>query len=220
MPNLWQRLTRKSTSGSTVNVLGCNVVSAARTQGTLALSSGEAELCAIGQGVSEALFVRSMLLESNLAKKEIAAEQLVIDVAALSDLTEDDVRQTGVQSNLVALHLCGNVPGHRQDLQRLAQGLTVVRPTADPLAENASATGPAAIDAALGINVRLSRNGPMSVEVSAALTAMDCGIELTRVWNRYITTIVENGRERVVERANDIADRTLRAQVNLGETLF
>ena len=61
--------TRKSTSGSTVNVLGCNVVSTARTQGTLALSSGEAELYAIGQGVSEALFVRSMLLESRLAKK-------------------------------------------------------------------------------------------------------------------------------------------------------
>ena len=60
---------RKSTSGSTVNVLGCNVVSTARTQGTLALSSGEAELYAIGQGVSEALFVRSMLLESKLAKK-------------------------------------------------------------------------------------------------------------------------------------------------------
>ena len=61
--------TRKSTNGSTVNVLGCNVVSTARTQGTLALSSGEAELYAIGQGVSEALFVRSMLLESKLAKK-------------------------------------------------------------------------------------------------------------------------------------------------------
>ena len=60
---------RKSTSGSTVNVLGCNVVSTARTQGTLALSSGEAELYAIGQGVSEALCVRSMLLESKLAKK-------------------------------------------------------------------------------------------------------------------------------------------------------
>ena len=36
--------TRKSTSGSTVNVLGCNMISTARTQGTLALSSGEAEL--------------------------------------------------------------------------------------------------------------------------------------------------------------------------------
>ena len=45
--------TRKSTSGSTVNVLGCHMVSTARTQGTLALSSGEAELYAIGQGVSK-----------------------------------------------------------------------------------------------------------------------------------------------------------------------
>ena len=61
--------TRKSTSGSTVNILGCNMVSTARTQGTLALPSGEAELYAIGQGVSEALFLRSMLLEAKLAKK-------------------------------------------------------------------------------------------------------------------------------------------------------
>ena len=61
--------TRKSTSGSTVNILGCNMVSTARTQGTLALSSGEAELYAIGQGVSEALFLRSMSLEAKLAKK-------------------------------------------------------------------------------------------------------------------------------------------------------
>ena len=61
--------TRKSTSGSTVNVLGCNMVSTAKTQGTLALSSGEAELYAIGQRVSEALFLWSMLLEARLAKK-------------------------------------------------------------------------------------------------------------------------------------------------------
>ena len=60
--------TRKSTSGSTVNILRCNMVSTARTQDTLALSSGEAELYAIGQGVSEALFLRSMLLESKLAQ--------------------------------------------------------------------------------------------------------------------------------------------------------
>ena len=35
----------------------------------MALSSGEAELYAIGQGVSEALFLRSMLLEAKLAKR-------------------------------------------------------------------------------------------------------------------------------------------------------
>ena len=55
------------------------------------------------------------------------------------------------------------------------------------------------------------------------LAAMDCGVELTRVWielDRYITTVVESDRERVVGRASDLADRMLRAQTNLGETLF
>ena len=63
----------------------------------------------------------------------------------------------------------------------------------------------------------------MTVEVSAALTAMDCGVELTRVWrelDNYVGTVVENDRERVVERANDLADRMLRAQVGLAETLY
>eukprot|EP00439_Symbiodinium_sp_Y106_P074432 s1789_g14.t1 len=69
---------RKSTSGSTVNILDCNMVSDARTQGALALSSGEAELSAIGQGVSKALFVRSILLES-IAKK--------VNVIAVTDST-------------------------------------------------------------------------------------------------------------------------------------
>ena len=86
----------------------------------------------------------------------ITAEQLVIDIAALTDLTEDEVRQTGVQNNLVALHLAGNVPEHRQDLQRLAQGETMIRPSGPPV-ENA--TGPAAIDAALGINVSTGNVG-------------------------------------------------------------
>ena len=70
---------------------------------------------------------------------------------------------------------------------------------------------------------RLSRHGPVTVEVSAALTAMDCGVELTRVWrelDNYVGTVVENDRERVVVRANDLADRMLRAQVGLAETLY
>ena len=70
---------------------------------------------------------------------------------------------------------------------------------------------------------RLSRHGPVTVEVSAALTAMDCGVELTRVWrelDNYVGTVVENDRERAVERANDLADRMLRAQVGLAETLY
>ena len=80
----------------------------------------------------------------------------MIDIAALTDLTEDEVRQTGVQNNLVALHLAGNVPKYRQDLQRLAQGETMIRPSGPPVG---NATGPAAIDAALGINVSTGNVG-------------------------------------------------------------
>lgn len=39
-----------------------------RTQGAFALSSGEAELYAIGQDASEALFVKNMNTEAKLAK--------------------------------------------------------------------------------------------------------------------------------------------------------
>ena len=89
--------TRKSTSGSTVNVLGCNMVSAARTQGTLALSSGEAELYAIGQGVSEALFLRSMVLEASLAKK--------VSVIAHTDSTAGKSMATGLGAGKKTKHV-------------------------------------------------------------------------------------------------------------------
>ena len=48
--------------------LGALITSQSRTQATVALSSGEAELYAIGLGVSESLFIRSLLLESQLSK--------------------------------------------------------------------------------------------------------------------------------------------------------
>ena len=61
--------TRKSTSGSTAQVLGCDAIHTSRTQATVALSSGEAELYAIGQGTSEALFLKSWILEAEFAKR-------------------------------------------------------------------------------------------------------------------------------------------------------
>ena len=61
--------TRKSTSGVVVKLLNCPVDSCARTQGTIALSSGEAKLYAIGQGISETLHVRNLILDAELAKK-------------------------------------------------------------------------------------------------------------------------------------------------------
>ena len=60
--------TRKSTSGVVVSLLGTTIYTCSRTQATVALSSGEAELYAIGLGVQEALFVKSILLEAGLAK--------------------------------------------------------------------------------------------------------------------------------------------------------
>ena len=61
---------RRSTSGMALYFLGTLINSQSRTQATVALSrsSGEAELYAIGLGVSESLFIRSLLLESQLSK--------------------------------------------------------------------------------------------------------------------------------------------------------
>eukprot|EP00435_Cladocopium_sp_Y103_P040930 s145_g11.t1 len=66
----WARCkrTRKSTLGTVIQLLECTVASGSRTQGTIALSSGKAELYAIGQRISETLYVRNLLLEANFAK--------------------------------------------------------------------------------------------------------------------------------------------------------
>ena len=64
----WCRTTRKSTSGTVVQLLNSTVSFGSRTQRTIALSLGEAELYAIGQGTSEALFVKNLIIEAKLAK--------------------------------------------------------------------------------------------------------------------------------------------------------
>ena len=60
--------TRKSTSGVLCSVLGVAISALSRTQQTLALSSGEAELYALGLGVAESLFIKSLILEAGFAK--------------------------------------------------------------------------------------------------------------------------------------------------------
>ena len=57
---------RRSTSDVATYLLGVNLQSHSRTQQTIALSSGEAELCAIGAGAADSLFIRSLLLEACL----------------------------------------------------------------------------------------------------------------------------------------------------------
>ena len=60
---------RRSTSGVSLFVLGANILSHSRTQATVALSSGEAELYAIGSGTADALFLRSLVEEAKLFPK-------------------------------------------------------------------------------------------------------------------------------------------------------
>ncbi|CAE7422522.1 GIP [Symbiodinium sp. CCMP2456] len=61
--------TRKSTSGVSVFFNGCLLTSQTRTQQTIATSSGEAELYSIGLGTSECLFLKSLLLDMNIASR-------------------------------------------------------------------------------------------------------------------------------------------------------
>jgi hypothetical protein len=61
--------TRKSTTGVTMSWNGCNLMTLSRTQQTLALSSGEAELYGLNTGVHEALSVRNLIIEANLANR-------------------------------------------------------------------------------------------------------------------------------------------------------
>ena len=65
------RTTRKSTSGCVLQLLGCTIHAYSRTQGSIATSSGEAELYAIGSGASESLGVVNFLEESRLLPRVI-----------------------------------------------------------------------------------------------------------------------------------------------------
>ena len=62
--------TRKSTSGFVIKYMGATVHFGSRTQSTIALSNAEAELYAINTGATEALHIRSFLMEA-LNKKKV-----------------------------------------------------------------------------------------------------------------------------------------------------
>ena len=128
-----------------------------------------------------------------LQYEEMTGDELAQQVADLSGVTVEEVKQDGVQTSLVALHASGGVPEDREDLIRLATGESFVRPTAFtrvtpdpraagvlvvevPLATNADEvmvaevlTGPQQIDSAMGI--RSGPNGPNEATVSATAPA-------------------------------------------------
>ena len=62
------KATMKSTSGAVIELLGTATLNFSRTQGSIALSSAEAELYAIGSGLQESLAIRHLLLEAELFK--------------------------------------------------------------------------------------------------------------------------------------------------------
>ena len=70
---------------------------------------------------------------------------------------------------------------------------------------------------------RLSRNVPVNHEVAAAITRMDGGPKITRVWaglDSCVTMMVESDRERLVTEACKLADRMLSAQLSLADALY
>ena len=70
---------------------------------------------------------------------------------------------------------------------------------------------------------RLSRNGPVNLEVSAALTRMDFGKDVTRIWQRldeFVTTDSHVECDKIVSEALAIADRLYNAQVGLAEAVY
>ena len=121
--------------------------------------------------------------------EEITGDELAQNVADLSGMSLHDVITDGVQTSLVALHMNGGVPEDRQDLIRLANGESFVRPTAfqrvhpDPNAPGVlvldvpleSMTGPQRIDAAMGIrssNANAKPSAAPSMAAPAAGTAI------------------------------------------------
>ncbi|CAE7351810.1 unnamed protein product [Symbiodinium sp. CCMP2456] len=70
---------------------------------------------------------------------------------------------------------------------------------------------------------RLSRNGPVNLEVSAALARMDLEKDVTKIWQRldeFITSDSRSESDKIVSEACAIADRLYNAQVGLAEAVY
>ena len=76
------RLTRRSTSGGVLCVGGCTVKTWAKTQGSLALSSGEAEYYALVKGAAEALGLKALLADLGIS----ATIHLAVDSSAAKSM--------------------------------------------------------------------------------------------------------------------------------------
>ena len=91
------RTTRKSTSGCVIELLGSAIQAFSRTQGTVATSSGEAELYAIGSGVSEGLGIVNLLEEGELLPK--------VTMSVLTDSTSATASATRMGVTKLTRHI-------------------------------------------------------------------------------------------------------------------
>ena len=89
--------TRKSTTGFIVSLLGTTINYGSRTQATIALSSAEAELYAINTGATEALHIRSLLMELLNINK--------INIKIHTDLSSGKSMATRIGSSRKAKHI-------------------------------------------------------------------------------------------------------------------
>ncbi len=119
--------TRKSTSGYVVQVLGTSVAFGSKTQASIATSSCEAELYALGTATAEALHVRHFLSEAGLSKKTPKVTLLTDSSSAKSLATRMGVGRRTKHIQLRYLFL--------QELVSSKEILLRKVPTADNLAD-------------------------------------------------------------------------------------
>ncbi|OLQ04031.1 hypothetical protein AK812_SmicGene12941 [Symbiodinium microadriaticum] len=147
----------------------------------------------------------------------------------LSARTVEEIKNEGVQTTVIAMHLMRQIPADPPDLRRLAIGESFVRPTVnvDPQpVENASASGPAQIDATHGEAARAAAKATVAPTVSKSLMKEGNGAsspdqpawfgespKWTVVWTLDI--------ESLVTEANDFVDILLNVpQIGLAEAVY
>eukprot|EP00971_Amphidinium_carterae_P260718 5172389-Amphidinium_carterae.3 len=80
--------TRKSTAGTVLQFAGVTIATSSKTQQTIALSSAEAELYAIGTTVNDVIYVRNFLHELQFANAQQLIPQIYTDSSSAKCLTQ------------------------------------------------------------------------------------------------------------------------------------
>eukprot|EP00971_Amphidinium_carterae_P029243 575478-Amphidinium_carterae.3 len=79
---------RKSTTGTVLQVAGVTIATSSKTQQTIAQSSAEAELYAMGTMVNDVIYVRNFLHELNFTTDDQLKPQIYTDISSARCLTQ------------------------------------------------------------------------------------------------------------------------------------